>query len=339
MNRAVKQGAWASADPVPPWAGDAFPGGLERHSPHIWAAPSFDWTLAEQSRLAAAALTSPEGGSGPAATRHIEHLLGAVADLLDLRAAPAPLVLSLNSRDCDKSVIPWLNLLPQSRVLAADPAGMLLANVVRRTAEAGADERVMCVMAHPDEDVVAPGSVDIVSGVGYLHKLQDPDRAIAAAARALRPGGHAIFLEPFDGFAVLRLAYERICVEARLRDDPLAPAVREALEGFAADIAARTLPDPAGADFGKLESKWLFGREALATAAANLGFSSSHFLAHNDHETLYRDIALLQIRAAAGVVGTVLPTWAIDVLDSFDRALRPPTKRLLMLEGTIVLTR
>jgi hypothetical protein len=34
-----------------------------------------------------------------------------------------------------------------------------------------------------------------------------------------------------------------------------------------------------------------------------------------------------------------LPDWALALLDSFDRALRPPVKRLLMLEGTMVLRR
>jgi hypothetical protein len=33
------------------------------------------------------------------------------------------------------------------------------------------------------------------------------------------------------------------------------------------------------------------------------------------------------------------PTWALALLDTFDRALRPTVKRLLMLEGTMVLRR
>jgi hypothetical protein len=40
-----------------------------------------------------------------------------------------------------------------------------------------------------------------------------------------------------------------------------------------------------------------------------------------------------------GRPGVELPPWALAILDEFDRALRPTVKRLLMLEGTAILTR
>ena len=63
------------------------------------------------------------------------------------------------------------------------------------------------------------------------------------------------------------------------------------------------------------------------------------FLPHNDHETLYRDVAQMQVRMVTGRADAGLPGWALALLDSFDRALRPTVKRLLMLEGTMVLRR
>jgi hypothetical protein len=74
-------------------------------------------------------------------------------------------------------------------------------------------------------------------------------------------------------------------------------------------------------------------------AARALGFRDVAFLPHNDHETLYRDMTLVQLRAVTGRPGVELPPWALAILDEFDRALRPPVKRLLMLDGTAILTR
>jgi SAM-dependent methyltransferase len=239
-----------------------------------------------------------------------------------------------------RSVLPWLDLLPEARVIASDPASMSLATLVGRAKLDGHGDRVMGIVADADDLITAPGSVDIVSGVACLHQMADPDRLIELAAMALRPGGHAIFLAPFDGHGLLRVAFDRICSEADCRpDDPLPPGLKAALSGLSSDIAARTLPNTADPAFIQLQDKWLFSRESIEGAARRCGFSQARFLAHNDHETLYRDAALVQLRSYLGVDELALPPWAIAVLDSFDSALRPPVKRLLMLEATIVLTR
>jgi hypothetical protein len=73
--------------------------------------------------------------------------------------------------------------------------------------------------------------------------------------------------------------------------------------------------------------------------AARAGFSDVQFAPHNDHETLYRDIASTQLRLYSGNDALELPSWAISILDEFDAALPWAVKRLLMLEGTIVLTK
>ena len=184
-----------------------------------------------------------------------------------------------------------------------------------------------------DRVPVAAGSVDLVSGIGCLQEMDDPDQVLAAAARALRPGGYGVFLAPFDGHGLLRLAYERIVAEAALHpDDPLDLDVATALATLAGDIAKRTLPDPRDPAFAQMQPKWLFARESLESAARSLGFRDVAFVPHHD-------VALLQVRTVTGRVGADLPGWAGAVLDGFDQALRPPVKRLLMLEGTIVLRR
>lgn len=330
--------AEARLDPLPAWAWEAFPEGLSRQSEGVWAPRSFTWGLAEQARTNMAA--TRRAGAAPSVSQHFEHLLRAAVD----RACPdlpaKALVLDLRSGDGARSVAPWLNVLPDARIVASDPAGMLLATMVGRAATLGDEDRVIGVVAEPERVPVAPASFDLVSGVACLHELDDPDLVLAAAARALKPGGYAVFLAPFDGHGILRLAYERICAEAPLWPDaPLGPEMVAGLEALIADIAARTLPDSTDPAFQVLEQKWLFSRESLETAAHAFGFREARFLPHNDHETLYRDVATVQLRMVTGRPEARLPDWALALLDSFDRALRPPVKRLLMLEGTMVLRR
>jgi SAM-dependent methyltransferase len=330
--------AKAFRDPLPVWAWPAFPDGLARQSEGVWTPHGFTWGLAEQARtnMAAARRT----GGGPRVSQHFEQLLRTAVDSVGVDLPARPLLLDLRSGDGTRSVMPWLNVLPEACIVASDPASILLATLAGQAATLGEEDRVIGVVAEPDRVPVASGSVDLVSGVACLHELDDPDLVLAAAAKALRPGGYAVFLAPFDGHGILRVAYERICAEAALwPEDPLSPGVTAALQTLIADIAARTLPDSGDPAFRLLEQKWLFSRESLETAARGMGFREVRFLPHNDHETLYRDVAAMQVRMVTGHPEAGLPEWALALLDSFDRALRPPVKRLLMLEGTVVLRR
>ncbi len=200
----ARRRAEARPDPLPSWALDAFPDGLSRQSEGVWAPASFTWGLAEQARINMAA--TRRAGASPGVSQHFEYLLRTAVE----RACPdlpaKALVLDLRSGDGGRSVAPWLNVLPDARIVASDPASMLLAAMVSRAAALGDEDRVMGVVAEPERVPVAPATFDLVSGVACLHELDDPDLVLAAAARALRPGGYAVFLAPFDGHGVLRLA-------------------------------------------------------------------------------------------------------------------------------------
>jgi SAM-dependent methyltransferase len=223
--------------------------------------------------------------------------------------------------------------------VATDLSGDLLAMLADYAAETGLADRVVCVVMDAMTSQVVPGAFDLVTGASILHHLVHPRQGLEAAAAALKPGGHAIFMEPFDGHGLLRLAYQRILAEAELRADPLSPQAATVLRNMIADIAARTLPDPKAPAFAHLDDKWLFSREHLEAAGRKSGFSEVRFVPHHDHETLYRDMAFVHLRLSAGVEDLTLPDWALAILDEFDAAMPGPVKRLLMLEGSIVFTK
>lgn len=137
----------------------------------------------------------------------------------------------------------------------------------------------------------------------------------------------------------MRLAYERILSEARLRGDPLDPLVERVLGNMVIDTAARTDPDPTTAAFKALDDKWLFSRERITAMAQDVGFTEIRIVPNNDGANLYQLIAPIQLRLATGRIDLPLPDWAMDILKSFDAALPPSFKRMAMLEGTLVLTK
>jgi ubiquinone/menaquinone biosynthesis C-methylase UbiE len=272
------------------------------------------------------------------ASAHFEGLVDAAIAASGIEIAQAPLVLDLGSGSGVNSVLPSFNLFPGARQVATDLSVELLAVLAREAEAAGLSERLVCVVMDAMQLRVRNRRFDLVTGASVLHHLERPSEAIEGAFNALKPGGHAIFLEPFDGYGVVRLAYERILAEAALRGDPLPPGVSAHLSEMVADIAIRTRPDPLSPHFAHLDDKWLFARDVLEAEARANGFEIVRFVPHHDHETLYRDITYTQLRLATGQ-DHALPGWAIDILDSFDAALPAAVKRLLMLEGSVVLTR
>jgi ubiquinone/menaquinone biosynthesis C-methylase UbiE len=206
-------------------------------------------------------------------------------------------------------------------------------------AASGLSDRVVCVVMDAMGTNVLPDRFDLVTGASILHHLVRPVHGLTAAYRALKPGGQAIFFEPFDGYGLMRLAYERILAEAQLRNDPLPPEVERVLRAMVGDIAARTAPDPKAPGFADMDDKWLFSREMFEGMARNAGFAEVRFLSHNNHATLYRDVAGVQLRLGSGLDTLAFPAWAVEILDSFDRAFPQASKNQMMMEGSVVLTK
>jgi ubiquinone/menaquinone biosynthesis C-methylase UbiE len=89
-------------------------------------------------------------------------------------------------------------VLPGGRVVAIDLQPQMLAALRRRLARAGLEETVDVRLAEPDrlgiEDLA--GRVDLVLAFYMVHELREPARFFAEVARALKPDGSVLVVEP-----------------------------------------------------------------------------------------------------------------------------------------------
>lgn len=273
------------------------------------------------------------------ASDHFEKLFRKALDQTGVTIAKTPKVLDLGSGSGVNSVVPCLRLFPGANIVATDLSGELLAILAAYLPQLEAQDRVACVVMDAMGNYVTPQAFDLVTGASILHHLLNPEQGVQAAARALKPGGVAIFFEPFDGYGLVGLAYSRILEDAKRPFRRLDRRIAAALKAMTIDIAARTQPDRTAPHFPHMDDKWLFAPEDITQMAKASGFSKVEFVAHNDHATLFRDIANVQIRLATGLNDLKLPPWATAILDSFDAALPKVVKRRMMLEGTVVMTK
>lgn len=332
----------APSDAAPPWAAALFTAAL---TPHLRSDDGAVLVWSIEDRASTAVITDQFKANAEeyhrryAASDHFEKLFRQGLDATGVTVSRQPLILDVGSGSGVNSVVPCRRLFARARIVATDLSGELLAMLAHYVVDNDATGEVACVRMDAMSETVAPGAFDLVTGASILHHLDNPEQGLAAAGRALKPGGHAIFFEPFNGWAILRLAFERILAEAALRNEPLDPLVESALSRMVADIAARSDPDAHDPAFRAMDDKWLFSRTRIEAAARAAGFSAVRLVPHHDHKTLYRDVAGIQVRLATGRSDLEMPPWAITVLDSFDAAMTWHAKRELMVEGTIVLTK
>ncbi len=98
---------------------------------------------------------------------------------------------------------------------------------------------------------------DLAVGAAILHHILDPARVLASCHRALRPGGLAIFFEPFEaGNVILNLTYQRILARHGCGAGADGIALRRA-DGRRLQGAQPAAHRP---DVRQLDDKWMFTR-------------------------------------------------------------------------------
>lgn len=252
------------------------------------------------------------------------------------------------------SVLPCLELFPCATIIATDLSENLLA-ILRDYVATNPDDykrlALICMDATGDNHF-AEKSVDLVVGAAILHHLIDPALCIRNVCRALRPGGMAIFFEPFEyGNALLRLAYEQIlsrCSEEGA--DPqyqLAPEVMNFLRAMIEDYRIRTGCDKSDPIFKRIDDKWLFTRSYFQNLADSLAGISLEIEPLKDptimSDKVFTIMTKNNLRRAPGLstadADTALPDWAWGIIRSFDEVFSEEAKQEMPTHARVTFIR
>lgn len=249
----------------------------------------------------------------------------------------SPRILDIGSGS-GNSVFPALELFPTGEVIATDLSPNLLA-IMKRQADdmEGATERLAVVCVDACHDYVRPSSFDLVIGAAILHHLINPSLAIDAACRALRPGGAAVFFEPFEnGSAILRLMYKRI-LERSEAMPPLRPDVASMFAAIVRDFEIRAGSDKSNPIFEAIDDKWLFTRSYIESAAQRAGFSHITIYPIHSIERPFARQTETYLKLVLGEAADAMPDWAWEIIDEHERFFSAELRCDMLIEGAIVL--
>ncbi len=252
----------------------------------------------------------------------------------------APVVLDLGSGG-GNSVFPLLDLLPQASIVASDLSLPLLNILKDYLEERYAERSFTVVQLNAEEIFFADKQFDLVVGGAILHHLFSPDKAIAECGRVLKPGGSALFMEPFEvGHQVLSLTLRSILERngRRRRDEePIEPAVVRFFEALCLDWEVRKGEDKSGPQYLQIDDKWLFTQDYFERVARQAGFHKVTISPIQLEANLFSGKVDALLRIGLQMNAAVLPRWAFACLTDADRSFTVEARRHLVFEGIVVL--
>ena len=85
---------------------------------------------------------------------------------------------------------------PAGRVLSVDLQEKMLQYLEKRAVRAGVQDRVTAILGEPDDIKITDSKVDFVLAFWMVHEVQDIPRFFGQVAKALKPTGSMLCVEP-----------------------------------------------------------------------------------------------------------------------------------------------
>lgn len=240
------------------------------------------------------------------------------------------------------TVIPILEHFPNLQVIGVDISPDLLSILKRETSKRSLNERCVAIAMDAQHDYFVDGFADIVFGGAVLHHMVNPEKVVRIALKILKPGGHAIFFEPFEnGHAILRIAYDEILAEAQRRG--IQGKGFDFLSALRLDIAVRTHREQyPGYEkiWPNLDDKWMFTPTYFQRVADEVQARKVIVKPLHDNEAMFTRQAKVALSQYGGLpCPECLPDWAWQILDRYDHMFSQDMKEELIIEGSIVFVR
>lgn len=246
-------------------------------------------------------------------------------------------ILDIGAGAGDNSTFPAADMWPEARIVATDLSAQLLAILNREAKKREVSNRLTIVCVDAMKDIFEEESFDLAIGSAILHHLIEPLDALRAAHRVLRPGGIAIFFEPFElGYSLVANVFQRISSESDLRSEPLSPEVTHFMKNFVHDIKRRLGTDKSGPLYREIDDKWLFTKPYFMDAAATVGFSSCIIEAIHEPKLQLSKYIKTFLRIGAKTTVDTLPAWAQHLCETADEMF-VESAREIITEAIVVM--
>lgn len=230
------------------------------------------------------------------------------------------------------ATFPLLKLFPRSQIIASELSLPMLYVLKQKLADSKDKNRVLLLQLDAERLDFKEDSFDLVVGAAILHHLFSPDKAVKATAKILKPGGLAIYFEPFyEGTAMMALIYERIIHDSRFKwlDFSLKVYFRHAVALW----RKMKNQDKSSPFFQKLDDKWLFEQFYIRRLAQQYHFRELQIYRHDSSPTPFMNLFRNHLEKKLAKI----PGWIFETIATYEDWLTNDQKDQLITEGEIIL--
>jgi ubiquinone/menaquinone biosynthesis C-methylase UbiE len=273
---------------------------------------------------------------------NIDYFRGLISSALKGKIHEHPRVILDIGSGSGNTVLPCLELFPESMIIATDLSENLLAILRDYPDRDTARQRLALVCMDVSKRYFLPRSVDLVVGASILHHLIDPSECLRSVAVSLKKGGKALFFEPFEhGYAILRMAYEQILEHnEKVAEQKLSEPVVACFKALITDWKVRAGSDKSAPFYQQIDDKWLFTRSYFEEIAAAIGAEKVEIIPLNDIENSFRVQTEINLQLVLGIGADTArnsaPDWAWDIVACYDNAFSKDAKRDLPFEAAVL---
>jgi 2-polyprenyl-3-methyl-5-hydroxy-6-metoxy-1,4-benzoquinol methylase len=230
-----------------------------------------------------------------------------------------------------------LQLFEQAHVYATDLSPEMVELVAHEAQRTGVSDRLTLFIADASTVQLSRSAFHLVVGSSMIHHLIDPDQFIDRILASVKPGGVAIFFEPFQaGHMMIRQILNTLVRLASVCQG-LDERYVDFFKRYAATISVMSREERDEAFYAKLDDKWMFTRAIFDRAAKRNGCEIV-IIASDGTKHAFRGKILNLIYKALGEKA-VLPDWAAEVIDEADLGISADLRNELLTEGSVVYTR
>lgn len=238
------------------------------------------------------------------------------------------------------TIFPLLTLFPNARLIASDLSIEMLVslkkNLNKRISDQNRLQKCLLMQLNAEELDFWNNSFDLITGGAVLHHMISPEKTIQGCAEILKPGGQAIFFEPFEeGHIMLRSIYNNILNDSR--QNTLTEDVKSLFQDLILDFDVRMVRDKSHPRFHYLDDKWLFNRNFFLELANTCGFSDCVIYPIHETEIPFSNQTMTNLLLGRGKDRDSLPDWAWKVIGQYDQCFSQKAKEELLIEGCVIL--
>jgi len=233
------------------------------------------------------------------------------------------------------ATIPILRLFPNARLIASELSIPMLSILNEIVLKQDVKKNYVLMQLNAEELDFIPNSLDMVIGAAILHHLFTPEKVIEQCYKVLKPGGIAIFFEPFEaGFAILSLIYKSILKENKFRLwNRLNTLQSNYLKTCINMWGQMKNLDKTNPFFVGIDDKWMFTRQYFGQLVDKYDFKKCAIYPINKTEKPFSN--LVKVHSLGNNV--TLPDWVWSIVDEYEDNFSIDLKEDLLTEGTVIL--